>query len=112
MAQLRLQSTRLIRSICPLIRERTVFILASDSLQVILETRPAGQQGKTRANVTVCTNGMLILRPNVSLSQFVPIGFEILLVEGMDDVVMLERPNYMPLPLSNRSENYLSNVSR
>ena len=73
---------------------------------------PAGQQGKTRANVTVCTNGMLILRPNVSLSQFVPIGFEILLVEGMDDVVMLERPNYMPLPLSNRSENYLSNVSR
>ena len=77
---------------CLLIREETVYILASDSRQVVL-TPPAGQQCNPTANVAVCTDGLLILRPIASLSQFVLIGLEILLVEGMDDVVMLERPN-------------------
>ena len=106
MAQLRLQSIRLIDSICPLIREGTVYILSSDSLQMVLETRPAGQQGNTTANGVVCTNGILILRPIISLSQFFSMGYEILLAENMGDISTLERPNYIPLLQSYRSENY------
>ena len=68
MAQLQRQSIRLIHLICPLIREGAVYILASDSLQVVLETRLAGQQGNTTADGAVCTNGMLTLRPIVNLS--------------------------------------------
>ena len=112
MAQLRRQAIRLIHLICPLIRDGTVHILASDSLQVVLETRLAGQEGDTTANGTVCNNDMLILRPIVSLSQYFPMSTEFLLTHDIDDIVTLERPNYMPLLQSYRSENYLSKISR
>ena len=96
----------------PLIGEVTISILASYSLQMVRETRSVGQRGNTTANVAVCSNGMLILRPIESLSQFFPMNSEILLVEDMNDVVTLERPNYMPLPHIYQTEIYLSKISR
>ena len=97
MAQLRRQSITLIRLICPLILEEIVYILASDSFQVVLETRQAGQQGNATAKGAICTNGVLILRPIISLSNFLPMSSEILLTEDMDDAVTLEMSNHMPL---------------
>ena len=96
MAQLRRQSITLIRLICPLIIEEIVYILASDSFHV-LETRQAGQQGNATAKGAICTNGVLILRPIISLSNFFPMSSEILLTEDMDDAVTLEMSNHMPL---------------